>query len=123
MSVRSIRVNTDGEKLQLILQNLIDNAIKFTTEGRITISADRQHRQNTVAFTVSDTGEGIDPHKISIIFEMFRQMDSSVTRPHGGIGLGLYIVKQLTELLGGRVSVRSQLRKGSAFTVSLPLQS
>ena len=119
----SIRVNTDGEKLQLILQNLIDNAIKFTTEGRITISADRQHRQNTVAFTVSDTGEGIDPHKISIIFEMFRQMDSSVTRPHGGIGLGLYIVKQLTELLGGRVSVRSQLRKGSAFTVSLPLQS
>jgi len=116
-------VNTDGEKLQLILQNLIDNAIKFTTEGRITISADRQHRQNTVAFTVSDTGEGIDPHKISIIFEMFRQMDSSVTRPHGGIGLGLYIVKQLTELLGGRVSVRSQLRKGSAFTVSLPLQS
>lgn len=118
-----IRVNSDGEKLQLILQNLIDNAIEFTTEGRITVSADRQPRQNTVAFTVSDTGEGIDPHRISVIFDMFRQLDSSVTRPHGGIGLGLYIVKQLTELLSGRVSVRSQPGKGSAFTISLPLQN
>ena len=118
-----IRLRTDAEKLRIILRNLIDNAIKFTTEGRITISAERQDRSDTVIFTVSDTGDGIDPLKISFIFEMFRQLDSSVTRPHGGIGLGLYIAKQLTELLGGRISVRSQPGAGSVFTVSLPLQS
>lgn len=118
-----IRLQTDAEKLRIILRNLIDNAIKFTAEGRITISAEHQDQNGAVVFTVSDTGEGIDPLKISFIFEMFRQLDSSVTRPHGGIGLGLYIAKQLTELLGGRVSVRSQPGAGSVFTVSLPLQS
>lgn len=120
---RPIAMNTDVEKLKRILQNLIDNAIKFTDAGCITVSTELQPGHDRIDFTVSDTGEGIAPDKVGEIFEIFRQLDSSVTRSHGGIGLGLYIVKQLTELLGGQVSVQSELGKGSAFTVSLPLKS
>jgi len=120
---RPIPMNTDAEKLKRILQNLIDNAIKFTDQGRITVSAGLQPGDDRIDFTVDDTGEGIAPEKIAEIFEIFRQLDSSVTRTHGGIGLGLYIVKQLTELLGGKIFVQSELAKGSTFTVRLPLQT
>ena len=120
---RPIAMKTDAEKLKRILQNLIDNAIKFTEEGRVTVSARWQPGHDCIDFSVSDTGEGISPDKIAEIFDIFRQLDSSVTRSHGGIGLGLYIVKQLTELLGGAISVQSELDKGSTFTVSLPLRT
>jgi PAS domain S-box-containing protein len=120
---RPIAMNTDAEKLKRILQNLIDNAIKFTDKGSVAVSAALQPAHDRVDFTVSDTGEGIAPDKFAVIFEIFRQLDSSVTRSHGGIGLGLYIVKQLTELLGGTISVQSEPGKGSAFTISLPLRS
>jgi signal transduction histidine kinase len=119
---RPIVMTTDVEKLRRILQNLVDNAIKFTDAGCITVSARLQPRHDRIDFTVSDTGEGIAPDKLGEIFGIFRQLDSSVTRAHGGIGLGLYIVKQLTELLGGQVTVQSEIGKGSAFTVSLPLR-
>lgn len=118
-----IGITTDVDKLKRILQNLIDNAIKFTAAGRIEIVAETLPGNDRISFTVRDTGEGIAPEKRGEIFEMFRQLDSSVTRSHGGIGLGLYIVKQLTELLGGQVSLQSELGKGSAFTVTLPRQS
>jgi PAS domain S-box-containing protein len=119
---RPIVMTTDAEKLKRILQNLVDNAIKFTDAGCITVSARLQSGDDRIDFTVSDTGEGIAPDKLGEIFGIFRQLDSSVTRAHGGIGLGLYIVKQLTELLGGQVTVQSEIGKGSAFTVSLPLR-
>ncbi len=119
----SLKMNTDVDKLRRILQNLIDNAIKFTDRGRIEISAAAVAGKDRIAFTVRDTGEGIAQEKRLEIFKMFRQLDSSASRSHGGIGLGLYIVKQLTELLGGRVSLQSEPGKGSAFTVNLPLQS
>jgi len=121
--IRAIALHTDAEKLKRILQNLIDNAIKFTEKGRVTVAAELQPERDRIDFTVSDTGEGIAPDKVAEIFEIFRQLDSSVTRSHGGIGLGLYIVKQLTELLGGSISVQSEPGKGSAFTISLPLRS
>jgi signal transduction histidine kinase len=113
---------SDTEKLKRILQNLIDNAIKFTDQGRVSISAELRGDER-VEFTVSDTGEGIPSDSLSEIFEMFRQLDGSVTRSHGGIGLGLYIVKQLTAFLRGSITVQSEPGRGSTFTVNLPLRS
>jgi signal transduction histidine kinase len=72
---------------------------------------------------VADTGKGIAEDKIPLIFDMFRQLDSSTTRRYEGVGLGLYLVKKDTELLGGEVNVKSELGKGSTFTVLLPIGS
>ena len=114
-------VETDSAKLTHILQNLINNAIKFTDEGVITISARHVPEAQALEFKVSDTGIGISKDSLPIIFEMFRQIDSSVTRAYGGVGLGLFIVKKLTQLLGGRVEVESEIGRGSTFTVTIPM--
>lgn len=113
-------IKTDAEKLRHILQHLISNAIKFTEKGPITVSARHRAESQTLEFTVSDTGIGIPPEQLPSIFEKFRQGDSSETRSHGGVGLGLYIVKTFVELLGGEVKVESRMGEGSAFTVTLP---
>ncbi len=116
-------IKTDGLKLQRILQNLIDNAIKFTDEGSVTVSARVLADENKVNFTVRDTGVGIARADISRIFDIFTQVDSSTTRSHEGVGLGLYIVRKLSELLNGSVEVQSEPGKGSAFTVAIPLNN
>jgi signal transduction histidine kinase len=113
-------IKSDRERLKHILQNLINNAIKFTAKGKITISARYITESRAVEFRVADTGIGIPNDKIPLIFEMFHQVDSSETRPYGGVGLGLYIVKNFTEMLGGQVRVESELEKGSVFTVTIP---
>jgi len=113
-------VKTDSEKLKIILQNLINNAIKFTDKGNVTISARYLPETKTVKFKVADMGIGISEEALPTIFEMFRQVDGSETRPYGGVGLGLYIVKKYTELLGGRIDVESERGMGSTFTVTLP---
>jgi len=129
-------INTDTEKLKHILHNLINNAIKFTEKGTVTISArylngvgvDQEEITNAagdghnglVQLKVQDTGVGIADEHLSMIFERFRQVDSSETRKYGGVGIGLYIVKKFTELLGGTVELESQPGKGSAFTVTIP---
>jgi PAS domain S-box-containing protein len=109
---------TDSVKLKMVLKNLITNALKFTEEGVITVAALPQGAG--IEFRVSDTGIGIAPEALPIIFEPFRQLNSSLTRRHGGVGLGLYIVRQLLNLLGGTVSVESTLGKGSTFRVWVP---
>jgi signal transduction histidine kinase len=114
-------LSTDGEKLKAILQNLINNALKFTEAGAISVSARHLPDNQTIQFAVSDTGVGIAPDKLPFIFDKFKQVDSSVTRIHEGVGLGLYIVKKFVDLLGGKISVRSESGKGSTFAVSLPL--
>ena len=115
-------MTTDGTKVQQILYNLLSNAIKFTAEGEVRVTVrpvDDQH----VAFAVSDTGPGISRDQQLRIFERFTQLDSSYTRRYGGTGLGLSIVKELTNLLGGTVSVESEVGRGSTFTVVLPVDS
>jgi signal transduction histidine kinase len=116
-------LSTDDEKLRAILQNLINNALKFTETGGITVSARYVVEGQTMEFKVSDTGAGIAQDKLPLIFDMFKQLDSSATRKHEGVGLGLYIVKKFVDLLGGQIWVRSELGKGSTFTVSLPLDA
>ncbi|MGH7766974.1 MAG: GAF domain-containing protein, partial [Candidatus Binatia bacterium] len=111
-------VVTDGAKLRQILQNLIGNAGKFTETGTITVSARRA--EEGVEFVVADTGIGIPLNMQTMIFEKFKQVDSSETRSYGGVGLGLYIAKQFTEMLGGRIEIESQVGKGTIFTVRIP---
>lgn len=113
-------LKTDRDKLRHILRNLINNAAKFTANGSVTISAWYYPASRTIEVKVADTGIGISKEAIPVIFERFRQVDSSETRAYGGVGLGLYIVKRFTELLGGKIAVESDLGKGSIFTLSLP---
>ncbi len=113
---------TDGTKLQRVLQNLIDNAIKFTDEGCITVSVHPLALEENISFVVEDTGVGIPQRDIPAVFDMFRQGDGTMTRSHEGVGLGLYIIKKFTELLGGRVDLISEPGKGSIFTVHLPVK-
>ncbi len=113
-------VKNDDQKLRQILQNLINNAIKFTPRGTVTISARHNPEAETVELRVADTGIGIPKEKLPIIFERFRQVDSSESRSYGGVGLGLYIAKQFTGMLGGEIHVDSEPGKGSTFTVTLP---
>jgi len=113
-------IKTDGNKLQAILHCLIDNAIKFTDSGIVRISA-RNLAAQQIEIQVADTGKGIASDKVPLIFDLFRQLDSSSTRRHGGIGLALYLAKKHAELLGGDLKVQSELGKGSTFTLLLPV--
>jgi GAF domain-containing protein len=115
-------IKSDPEKLKQVLKNLIDNAIKFTEKGYVTLVARYLSQANAVEFKVSDTGIGIPKEKLPDIFEMFRQLDSSETRKFGGMGVGLFVVKKFTKMLGGVVAVESELNKGSTFTVTVPVE-
>jgi signal transduction histidine kinase len=113
-------VQTDRAKLRIVLKNLIGNAMKFTERGSVTIAA--EPGEDGVIFTVSDTGTGIRSEDLPVIFEMFRQVESANTRKHGGVGLGLYIVKRLLAELRGEIDVESELGGGSRFRVRLPVR-
>jgi signal transduction histidine kinase len=115
-------LTTDSDKLKMILQNLINNAIKFTEKGDVTISARYIPEANAVKFTVADTGIGIPRESLPLIFERFQQLDSSHSRSYEGIGLGLHVVKRFTEILGGTVEVKSEPGRGSKFTVTLGVE-
>ena len=113
-------VQGDPHRLQQVVGNLLANAVKFTPAGgRITVSL--RHGQGTVELAVMDTGEGMDPGFVPQAFERFRQADASITRRHGGLGLGLAIVRGLVELHGGSVQALSEGKgRGSTFIVRLP---
>ena len=110
----------DRGKLELILRNLIHNALKYTEQGTVTVLARADAPAGRVDFAVIDTGQGIAAEDLAGIFDMFRQGSSGPPRG-GGVGLGLYIVKQLTDALGGRIDVASRPGAGARFTVSLPM--
>ncbi len=113
----------DATKLQQILENLLSNGIKFTPEGgRVLLTADADADARHVILTVSDTGVGIAPEEQELVFQKFRQSGNPLTREHAGTGLGLSIVRELCKLLGGEITLFSELGRGSTFTVRLPLQ-
>ena len=112
-------LSTDPLKLKMVLKNLIANAVKFTDEGSVTVAV--ESNGSHLDFSVVDTGIGISAETQAISFEAFRQADSSVTRRYGGVGLGLYIVRRLLEMLGGSVAVESEVGRGSTFRIRLPL--
>lgn len=116
------RLQADERCLKQILVNLLSNAVKFTHEnGTVGVRVSSDLAQQTMSFTVWDTGIGIAPEDMSHLFQPFMQIDSSLSRQYEGSGLGLALVKRLTELHGGSVSLQSRVNKGSQFTVSLPL--
>ncbi len=116
----------DEFRTRQVLLNLVSNAAKFTLEGSITIRAYLEHDQQTdrdmMRVDVIDTGIGIAEKDLPLLFEAFRQVDSSLTRTAGGTGLGLPISKSLVEMQGGRMLVRSQVNVGSTFSVLIPLE-
>jgi signal transduction histidine kinase len=114
-------VQGDRRKLRQILENLINNAIKFTDEGTITVSVRYLPAKKTLELKVADTGIGIPQEQISKIFDRFRQgSGTSTSAPHAGMGLGLYVVKKYLELLGGKIHVESRVGGGSVFALQIP---
>ncbi|MET7453265.1 HAMP domain-containing protein [Streptomyces sp. NPDC005574] len=123
---------SDEQRLQQILRNLLSNAIKFTATGRVELRVDRvrdpenpyvRDSGELVAFAVSDTGIGIAPEKLPVIFEAFQQADGTTNRKYGGTGLGLSISREIAGLLGGRIVAESQPGRGSTFTLYVPAVS
>ena len=112
----------DPDRLQQVVWNLISNAVRFTpAQGTVTVSAQRDGEHDLIE--VRDTGAGIEPQFIPFMFEPFRQADAASTRAHGGLGIGLTIVKRLTDMHGGTVAVNSEgLGKGATLTVTLPVR-
>ena len=115
----------DPLRVEQILLNLVNNAVKFTSQGYVCIrirEKERDGRNRLVEFTVEDSGIGMSQEQLDHLFIPFDQGDSSISRRFGGSGLGLSIVKSLTDLMGGKIEVSSELGKGSTFVVSLPLE-
>ncbi|MCY6488538.1 sensor histidine kinase [Leptolyngbya sp. GGD] len=115
----SLLVTNDRIRLKQIIVNLLSNAIKFTHSGSVSVKVEVR-KTGRIAIVVQDTGIGIDDSQLDAIFQEFRQVDQSSTRLQNGTGLGLAITKSLTQLMGGTISVQSQVGLGSMFTVELP---
>ena len=112
-------IETDGQRLEQVLRNLLSNAFKFTEQGSIELRVARAP-DGQIALSVADTGIGISQDKQNAVFEPFRQADGTISRKYGGTGLGLSICRELVRLLGGTLALRSQEGQGSTFTVVIP---
>lgn len=115
-------VNADPTRLRQILFNLVNNAIKFTDRGSVSVRVRRAPKGAGVEFSIRDTGVGMDGYTVDSLFTRFYQADTSVVRRFGGTGLGLEISRNLARMMGGEITVKSEPGKGSTFTVTLPLQ-
>lgn len=113
-------LESDPRRVEQVLLNLINNAIKFTERGSVTLTA--EIAQDTVRLSVADTGIGIKPEDFGTLFKPFRQIDTGLSRQHEGTGLGLAICRRLAELLGGEIHAASEWGKGSVFTLILPVK-
>ncbi|GAB3466530.1 ATP-binding protein [Massilia terrae] len=114
--------DSDESKISQILRNFISNALKFTEHGEVLVRAGVDEETDTIAFAVADTGIGISPENLQLIFEEFSQIEHPLQRKSKGTGLGLPLCRKLADLLGGRVDVRSTPGQGSTFTLTLPRQ-
>ena len=113
-------LEADRGKLKLVLQHVIDNAVKFTDHGYVRVSAHYLANRKVMEFEVSDTGIGIPTDELPMIFEKFSRLDSPDSENYSGAGLGLYIVKRLVHLLQGNIDVQSKVGKGSTVTIRIP---
>ncbi len=116
-------MHTDDLKLRQVLLNIISNAAKFTHEGTISLSVKpcgSEAARPCTQFVIADTGIGMSPEQLEGLFKRFNQADETTTRKYGGTGLGLALTRSLTQILGGQVSVSSELGKGTTFTVTIP---
>ncbi|QKV97926.1 HAMP domain-containing protein [Streptomyces sp. NA02950] len=122
---------SDEQRLQQILRNLLSNALKFTSSGGVTLRVERSPETDfeeetlraadaVVSFSITDTGIGIPPEKLPVIFEAFQQSDGTTSRKYGGTGLGLSISREIAGMLGGRIVAESELGVGSCFTLYIP---
>jgi len=118
---KPLMVETDREMFKRVLYHLMDNALKFTYQGQITVGYEL--KPDIIEFYIKDTGIGVEESAKEKIFEIFMQEDVSLTREHEGSGLGLSIVKGLLALLGGTIRMESVKGKGSVFFFALPLKS
>ena len=118
-----VRVRADRTKLKQALINLVGNGIKFTSEGGVFIEYESDPKKSYVSLKVRDTGIGIKPHDMPLLFQEFRQLDASTTREYGGTGLGLVISRKFVQLMGGNVTAESRPGEGSVFTIVLPAES
>jgi signal transduction histidine kinase len=114
-------VQGDEKRVEQVVVNLLSNAFKFTKEGSVTLSINANHKEKIWSLDVIDTGIGIPPHAVNVIFEEFRQLDGSYSRAYKGSGLGLAITRNLVRMMGGKITVKSTLGSGSTFTVTLPM--
>ena len=120
-----LQIRTDTMRLVQVLSNLLNNAIKFTECGKVELSVSLSGDADNIAilFKVKDTGIGVEKAKQSGLFEAFKQADESMTRVYGGTGLGLSICQHIAQLLGGEISIESDLGEGAEFTLALPMDT
>ncbi|WP_216856331.1 response regulator [Acidisphaera sp. S103] len=112
-------IDTDVQRLEQVLKNLLSNAFKFTERGKVELAIHRSGH-GRIAFSVTDTGIGISKEQQQSVFEAFRQADGTINRKYGGTGLGLSISRELVRLLGGSIALRSREGEGSTFTIVIP---
>jgi signal transduction histidine kinase len=117
----SLKIYSDEGKITQILRNFVINALKFTERGQIRVSVERLSNVDAVKFSVSDTGIGIAPQNLKLIFEEFSQIENTLQKNYKGTGLGLPLCEKLTKLLNGSISVSSTLGAGSTFFLEMPI--
>src|SRR5262249_1480355 len=115
-------IRSDQTKLRQVLLNLLSNACKFTEDGVVTLEGDVTHIDSLdwIVFHCRDTGIGMTPEQVSNLFQHFKQADASTTRKYGGTGLGLAISRTFCRMMGGDLTVTTELGRGTAFRVALP---
>jgi signal transduction histidine kinase len=123
MAGDDISLVSDRAKVERVFHNVFNNAVKFTTEGEITVSVQPALQRDTVEFEITDTGIGIEESKIDSIFEPFHQADNSMQRSYSGLGIGLTVARRMTELIGGKLAIISKPGVGTRVTMNFPSQA
>jgi signal transduction histidine kinase len=118
-----VSIVSDRAKVERVFQNVFNNAVKFTSEGKIIVNVHRSARRDTIEFEIIDSGIGIDESKLDSIFEPFHQADNSMHRSYSGLGIGLTVARRMAELVGGKLAVRSKLGVGTHVTMTFPSQA